>query len=129
MNSNTKISNLFIMKFNNDYLSNHLCIDGTIVKENTMNLSNHLFIDKELFYETILKENIHIYKNEEYDPKYKKKNNIYIRLPYISLFEGITMNLSEENHITKYLFNELIIRDICSYMYIDSYEIINKLFK
>lgn len=59
-----------------------------------------------------------------------KEKYFYQRLPYLSLLEGITVENNTENnttdlsqsnlfqniHITSYLLDDLIVRDICSYM-------------
>ena len=38
------------------------------------------------------------------------------RKPYIALAEGIQMKAGKEDHISKYLFNDLICKEVCSYM-------------
>jgi len=38
------------------------------------------------------------------------------RKPYISLMEGVQIKAGKEDHISKYLFNDLISKEVCSYM-------------
>jgi hypothetical protein len=38
------------------------------------------------------------------------------RKPYISLAEGLQMKAGTEDHISKYLFNDLICKEVCSYI-------------
>ena len=38
------------------------------------------------------------------------------RKPYISLAEGLQMKAGKEDHISKYLFNDLICKEVCSYI-------------
>jgi hypothetical protein len=49
---------------------------------------------------------------------YELKNNILwmTRKHYISLTEGLQMEAGKEDQISKYLFNELICKEVCSYM-------------
>jgi len=56
----------------------------------------------------IIKDSIDIWKRTRYS--------------YISLLEGI--NLTDESHIHRYLFNEVIMKEICSYMYSNDIHII-----
>ena len=46
-----------------------------------------------------------------------KKNLTWMqRKPYLSLFEGLQIESGREDHICKYLFNELIGKEVCSYL-------------
>jgi len=51
---------------------------------------------------------------------YKETNFWYLRCNYISLTEGFSeisfKEYAEEEHIIKYLFNDMIIREICSFL-------------
>jgi len=49
---------------------------------------------------------------------YEMKANILwmTRNPYLSLAEGVQLKAGKEDHISKYLFNELICKEVCSYM-------------
>lgn len=49
---------------------------------------------------------------------YKFNTNILwmTRKPYISLAEGLQMKAGKEDHISKYLFNDLICKEVCSYI-------------
>jgi hypothetical protein len=49
---------------------------------------------------------------------YEFKTNILwlTRKPYIALAEGLQMKAGKEDHISKYLFNDLICKEVCSYM-------------
>ena len=38
------------------------------------------------------------------------------RKPYISLMEGVQIKAGKEDHISKYLFNDLISKEVCSYI-------------
>jgi hypothetical protein len=38
------------------------------------------------------------------------------RKPYIAMAEGVQMKAGKEDHISKYLFNDLICKEVCSYM-------------
>jgi hypothetical protein len=38
------------------------------------------------------------------------------RNPYISLAEGLQMKAGKEDHISKYLLNDLICKEVCSYI-------------
>lgn len=38
------------------------------------------------------------------------------RKPYLSLVEGVQIESGRENHICKYLFNDLITKEVCSYL-------------
>jgi len=38
------------------------------------------------------------------------------RKPYISLMEGVEIKPGKEDHISKYLFNDLISKEVCSYI-------------
>lgn len=38
------------------------------------------------------------------------------RKPYVSLVEGVQIAAGKEDHISKYLFNELIGKEVCSYI-------------
>ena len=57
----------------------------------------------------------------DYDGKtrYRIKSFIDIRLPYISLYEGVINNIDENNkyeHIHGYILNDLLLKEICSFM-------------
>jgi hypothetical protein len=49
---------------------------------------------------------------------YKFNTNILwmTRKPYISLAEGLQIKAGTEDHISKYLFNDLICKEVCSYI-------------
>jgi hypothetical protein len=49
---------------------------------------------------------------------YEFKTNILwlTRKPYITLAEGLQIKAGKEDHISKYLFNDLICNEVCSYM-------------
>jgi hypothetical protein len=38
------------------------------------------------------------------------------RIQYLSLTKGIELKPENETHITRYLFNEFVIRDVCLYL-------------
>jgi len=38
------------------------------------------------------------------------------RKPYISLMEGVQIKAGKEDHISKYLFNDLVSKEVCSYI-------------
>ena len=55
-----------------------------------------------------------IYNHIKYE---LKKNLMWMqRKPYLSLFEGLQIESGREDHICKYLFNELIGKELCSYL-------------
>jgi hypothetical protein len=47
----------------------------------------------------------------------KQSLNWLMRKNYINLLEGVDLKQGEENHIEHYLLDELICREICSYLY------------
>lgn len=45
--------------------------------------------------------------------------NLLMRKNIVSLFDAHLKSQSEETHIERYIFNEYVLRDICSYNYFD----------
>ena len=113
--TNDQLFQLMEYRLNNLSLINHLCKEllnkGFYIYSLTNISKNNFFTDNILSYLSQISQEYFYYLN--IDEINKHICWIY-RKNYISFYEGCYF---DNSHITKFLFNDLILKEICSYIY------------